>query len=81
MRVDMNALAHRMLKIMESTPLRRNAVHLLRKQCKDVGVDFEKIKKEDVHKVAERLRRVLPFFIGEMAVDVVEKIEKLGGEP
>ncbi|RLF47714.1 MAG: hypothetical protein DRN20_05605 [Thermoplasmata archaeon] len=76
----MNALSRRILKILEETPIKPVSEHLLRKQCSDLGIEFENIRNEDIPMLAERLSKILPFFIGNSrAEEVVGKIKKLGG--
>ena len=73
----MNELGTNVLKVMESSSLGRMSVYVLTKQSTDLGIDLEKIAPNDVTKLSERLKTVLPFFLGDETDVVLTQIRKL----
>jgi len=78
----MNDLGSGVLKAMESSSLGRMSVYILSKQCLDLGIDLEKMTQRDIPVLAQRLRKVLPFFLGDETDAVVRELNKLanGGQ-
>lgn len=74
----MNELGHEVLAAMEKSPLGRMRIHVLKKQSEDAGIDLENMGLDDIPRLVERLRSVLPFFIGEETGHVIIDITKLG---
>lgn len=73
----MNALSHRILKILEDSPLGGMSEHLLKKQANDCGLDLRKLSTEDMDLLCNRFEKILPFFIGNKYTYVIEKIKVL----
>ena len=73
----MNDLGNGVLKALEGSSLGRMSVYILSKQCLDLGIDLENMAEKDIPKLAERLRQVLPFFLGEETDEVVRELNKL----
>lgn len=67
-----------MLKVMESSSLGRMSKYVLSKQSMDLGIDLEELDHGDLGKLSDRLRNVLPFFLGEETDGVVSQIRRLG---
>ncbi|MEW5937886.1 MAG: hypothetical protein AB1665_08760 [Candidatus Thermoplasmatota archaeon] len=74
----MNELSRSILNIMESTPLGKMSIYVLRKQSADAGIDLEMMCPGDLPALVEKFRVVLPFFLGEQSKRVVSEIKKLG---
>ncbi len=74
----MNELGQNVLNIMENSMLGRMSVHVLKKQTEDAGLDLDDITATDIPKLVERLKTVLPFFIGNDAQLVLIRINRLG---
>ena len=74
----MNTLGQNVLDIMQNSNLGVMSVHVLKKQSMDAGLDLNSLNKKDINKLSDKLRVVLPFFIGEEADDVLSKIKRLG---
>lgn len=75
----MNRLSQSVLSIMESTPLGKMSIYVLKKQSRDAGIDIEKMRPEDIPVLVERFRMVLPFFLGDQTARVLREINKLSG--
>ena len=73
----MNELGQNVLSIMENSLLGKMSVHVLKKQSEDAGLDLEDITATDIPKLVERLKTVLPFFIGNDAQLVLTRINRL----
>jgi hypothetical protein len=73
----MNELSMKVLGIMEESPLGDMSIFVLKKQCSDAGLDPDEMGPEDIVTISEKMRSVLPFFIGERADCVVNRIRRL----
>ncbi len=74
----MNKLGLNVLSIMEESNLGVMSIHVLKKQSMDAGIDLSAINPRDINILTEKLRIVLPFFIGEESNDVLMKVSRLG---
>ena len=74
----MNELGLNVLSTLEKSTLGKMSIHVLTKQSGDAGIDLDKITQGDIPKLVERLKAVLPFFIGEESGNVLIDIKKLG---
>ncbi len=70
----MNKISRKILKALEQSPLGPLSVHFLAKQCEDSGLDVTTLSIEDIPHLIERMRRILPFFIGKNAENVIQNI-------
>ena len=73
----MNALANRLLRILQNSPLGDMSEHLLLKQANDSGLDLNRLKVEQLDTICVRFEKILPFFIGNKTAFVIEKIKTL----
>ena len=74
----MNELGLNVLGALEKSTLGKMSIHVLTKQSVDAGIDLNDITQGDIPKLVERLKAVLPFFIGEESGNVLINIKKLG---
>ncbi len=74
----MNPLGQNVLDIMQNSNLGVMSVHVLKKQSMDAGLDLNSLNRKDINTLSDKLKVVLPFFIGEEADDVLSKIKRLG---
>jgi hypothetical protein len=77
--IEMNELSTSVLKVMESSSLGRMSIYVLSKQCTDLRLDINNLGPDDVSKLTNQLRNVLPFFLGDETETVVTQIRKLTG--
>ncbi|MDO9537280.1 MAG: hypothetical protein Q7J68_03065 [Thermoplasmata archaeon] len=75
--IEMNELGTNVLKVMESSSLGRMSIYVLTKQSEVLGIDMENISPEDVTKLANRFKSVLPFFLGEETDEVLVQIRRV----
>ena len=73
----MNDLGKDLLNVLESSVLGKMSVHVLRKQSQEAGIDLNNITAKDIPRLVDRLKSVLPFFIGDDTNTVLVKIKKL----
>lgn len=71
----MNLLGKNILKILKTTPLGENSIHLLNRQSELAGIDFENITVSDLPKLMTQLETSLPLFIGHRTEEVLKKIQ------
>ena len=76
----MNAIARKVLRILEESPMGDLSVHFLRKQCAEASLEFDSLDHDDLAVLAKRLERILPFFIGKSTASVLEAITLLQEE-
>ena len=74
----MNPLGQNVLDIMQDSNLGVMSIHVLKKQSTDAGLDLSTLSRRDINKLSDKLKVVLPFFIGEEADDVLIRIKRLG---
>ena len=74
----MNELGQNVLTALEKSTLGKMSIHVLKKQSVDAGIDLNDITRGDIPRLVERLKAVLPFFIGEESGNVLINIKKLG---
>ena len=74
----MNPLGQIVLDIMQDSNLGVMSVHVLKKQSMDAGLDLSVLSRKDINKLSDKLKVVLPFFIGDEADDVLMRIKRLG---
>jgi len=74
----MNELSTQILDTMENSRLGQMSVHVLSKQSEDLGLDLDDLTKNDLPPLVDRLKSVLPFFLGDESYDLVVNIRKLG---
>lgn len=74
----MNALGKNVLGIMEDSNLGVMSIHVLKKQSGDAGIDLDSLNSRDILTLTDKLKIVLPFFIGDEASQVLKKIKRLG---
>ncbi len=74
----MNKLGESVLSIMEESNLGVMSIHVLKKQSMDAGLDLNALNPRDINILTEKLRIVLPFFIGSESDDVLMKVNRLG---
>lgn len=74
----MNPLGKNVLDIMQNSNLGVMSVHVLKKQSMDAGLDLNVLSRKDINTLSDKLRVVLPFFIGDEADDVLMRIKRLG---
>ncbi len=74
----MNPLGQNVLDIMQDSNLGMMSIHVLKKQSMDAGLDLNALSRRDINKLSDKLKVVLPFFIGEEADDVLMRIKRLG---
>jgi len=74
----MNHLGQNVLDIMQDSNLGVMSVHVLNKQSMDAGLDLNALSRKDINKLSDKLKVVLPFFIGDEADDVLMRIKRLG---
>ena len=77
----MNTLGRKILRILETSPMGPMSVHFLNKQCEQANIDMETIDLHDIPRLSDRLKTILPFFIGKNTEGVLVQIEKLKDEP
>ena len=63
---------------MEESNLGVMSIHVLKKQSMDAGLDLNALNPGDINALAEKLKIVLPFFIGAESDDVLMKVNRLG---
>lgn len=73
----MNDLGRNVLNIMEGSLLGNMSIHVLTKQSNDAGINLNSLSSNDIPELAQRLKNVLPFFMGENSRDVLLNIKKL----
>ncbi len=76
----MNHLGQNVLDIMAESNLGMMSVHVLKKQSMDSGLDLNTLSRKDINKLSEKLKVVLPFFIGDEADGVLMRIKRLGND-
>lgn len=76
----MNDLGAKVLEAMERSALGRMSIYILSKQSMDLGIDMDDMGRDDVAKLAERMRSVLPFFLGEDADSVINQIRRISSQ-
>ncbi|MCK4757455.1 MAG: hypothetical protein KAS67_03285 [Thermoplasmata archaeon] len=74
----MNDLGKNVLGIMEDSNLGVMSIHVLKKQSGDAGIDLNSLNSRDIQTLMDKLKIVLPFFIGDEASQVLTKIKRLG---
>ena len=74
----MNDLGKNVLGIMEDSNLGVMSIHVLKKQSGDAGIDLNSLNSRDIQTLMDKLKIVLPFFIGDEAGQVLTKIKRLG---
>lgn len=76
----MNDLGSKVLEAMESSSLGRMSIYVLSKQSMDLGIDLDDMDAGDVARIAERLKSILPFFLGDEANTVITKIRRISNQ-
>ena len=76
----MNDLGNGVLDVMERSSLGRMSVYILSKQSIDLGIDLDDMTPDDIPVLAERFKKVLPFFLGDETDDVVRSISLLAND-
>lgn len=76
----MNAVARRILRELEATPMKGMSRHFLEKQCADAGLDPDRLDANAIKVLADRFERILPYFIGRDAPSVLATIRTLNEE-
>lgn len=73
----MNDLGTRILEVLEGSPLGDMSIHVLKKQSNDMELDLDRVSKQDILPLVERLNDVLPFFLGDDTGSVLIDIRKI----
>ena len=73
----MNDLGTRILEVLEGSPLGDMSIHILNKQSNDMELDLDRVSKQDILPLVERLNDVLPFFLGDDTGSVLIDIRKI----
>ena len=59
----MNDLSKELLQLTEKR-VPSMGKFILKKQCEDMGIDFENISKEDIEELAEKMANAVEMFLG-----------------